>query len=109
MKKVNLKFAVVFTVLFVLVISSMEAKNKQASVLFESESVILVESDANGSNADFMPVDSEIEIESLLLIEATTSCTVKVKIGFLGLGGSVSATAPTCDEARKMIAAILKK
>jgi hypothetical protein len=38
-----------------------------------------------------------------------TTCTVEVKIGFLGLGGKVTATAETCEKAWQMIKDLLKK
>lgn len=44
-----------------------------------------------------------------LLISNYGSCTVEVRVGFLGLGGKVSATAETCEEAWANIKSLLKK
>jgi len=47
------------------------------------------------------------KVQNSPVVVEKASCTVKVKVGFMGLGGSVSATADTCPEAWRMVKALV--
>ncbi|MEQ8906729.1 hypothetical protein [Ekhidna sp.] len=99
----NLKILSVFFIAALISINSTSAKSLESELKESATEVANFDSPGELNGTSIFEKFSEVSLEE------DASCTVEVKVGFLGLGGRVSATADTCEEAWAMVKALIKK